>query len=50
MTTIMNRIKVPDHIRNGVNELTNVCKMIPLHIDTLAMKLENLDEMFTNSR
>ena len=24
--------------------------MIPLHVDTLAMKLENMDETFTNSR
>ncbi len=49
MSNIVNRIKLPQNLKDAVTNLTEVAKSIPEKVENIIMELENLDEVFTNS-
>lgn len=49
MVALSTRLKLPQNYRDGINELTDISKIIYERISMLILELESIDIFFTNS-
>jgi hypothetical protein len=50
MVDVIHRLKVPQHLKEAVDTLTEVSKSISDRANALVAAIENLDEVITNSK
>lgn len=50
MVDVIHRLKVPQHLKEAVDTLTEVSKSISDRVNALVAAIENLDEVITNSK
>jgi hypothetical protein len=50
MMNVVNKLKIPQYLKDSVDLLTEVSKTISDRVNALVIALENLDETVTNSK
>ena len=50
MMNVVNKLKIPQYLKDSVDLLTEVSKTISDRVNALVIALENLDENVTNSK